>query len=465
MKDLLILESIIAVLLLIYLIRPFVRKFRGVDGLNILPALSLLLMIAVYPAFGFRPELLPLLLFSLFAFLSSLPRLVDIARRLRVDDYGERQPILALGCLIVLIGAFVFAVVFAPIVQPQVQTALLPRMEVADENRKTSIVMISEGFDSENGAAPKPLVVFGPPVLGSSGLTDTYRAALAAKGVAVLTYYRPGFDFPAIGADGRTLFPQFKNGVDAVVSMLWGRSLAFAAEAGARLERERLEDLKFTIAYIRSRIAAGDERFKNIDGTKISIAGYGASGAAALMYAAEADPSAVRSVIAIEAPVHSYLSVEVKQAESKPDKRDSTIYGSVVRLVGVIKRTLTVRTVLGPIRGNEAAQAVKVPTMLLVSDWIRDVAQRDVRYATLVSVMRFSKAPCSIVSVSGAGPVHFADVHSDYPVYGFFAQGKDKFIPRNTPFAPLAASLTASFIDGTLTSSKAGAGVLIEKNK
>ncbi|MFA6507463.1 MAG: hypothetical protein WCT14_15290 [Treponemataceae bacterium] len=467
MNDLLILESVIAGLLLIYIIRPFVRKFRGVDGLSALPGISFLLSIAVFPSFGFRPELIPLAFFALLAFVGSLPRLVDIARRLRTDDYGERQPILALVFIIFLFGTYAFSVVFSPInQQAPMRVGTAASIEVLDVARKVTMELLIGGMEKEGVAEPYPLVIFGPPLLGSSGMTDTYRAELAGKGFSIVTYSRPGLDFPATGADGRSRFPRMNIAFDSIVSLLWGHDFAFAAEAGARIEKERLDDLRFIVEYIRSKITSGDERFRNIDGSRISIAGYGASGAAALMYAAEADPAFIRSVVAIESPVYSYLSVEMKSSISEEsEKKDSTIYGSVVRLIGGIKKTLTVRKVLGPNRGNEIERSVKVPTMILVSDWIRDVSARDTRYATLVRIMHFSKVPCSIISIAGAGPTHYADILSDYPVYAFFAQGRDKFIPRNTPFAPQAAALSASFIHGTLYDTKASSGVLIEKNK
>lgn len=468
MNDLIVLESVIAVLLLVYIARPFVRKFRGVDGLSALPGISLLLLIAVFPAFGFRPELIPLSLFALFAFLGSIPRLVDIARRLRTDDYGEKQAPFALAVFVLLAGSYAFAVVFAPgRLQAPVMAAVGSTISVRDESRGVALELLIGVSVADSSNGPRPLVVFGPPVLGSMGMTDTYRAELTAKGYAVVSFCRPGLDFPAAGEGGRVRYPRLGFAVDAIVSTVWGRDLAFAAEAGARIEHERSADLRFVVDHLLSKIAAGDEPYKNMDGSRVSIVGYGASGAAALMYAADADPSRIRSIVAIEPPVHSYLSVEPKvvdePSEHKSAKMDSTIYGSVVGLFAWIKKTLTARAVYGPLRGNEAERAVAVPTMILVSDWIRDVAKRDKRYATLVPIKNFSSAPCWIVSAAGAGPAHYSDVLSDYPVYAFFAQGLDRFIPRNTPFAPQAAALSASFIEGTLTDG--GSGILIEKNK
>jgi hypothetical protein len=133
-------------------------------------------------------------------------------------------------------------------------------------------------------------------------------------------------------------------------------------------------------------------------------------------------------------------------------------------MLGKVKDVWHFRTVQGAIRGDESTHALRVPTMLLTSDWVRDVSRRDKRYGTLVRVLRLSSAPCAIVSAAGAGPLDYTDIPVDYPVFSFFARGRDTFIPRGTPFAARAADLTASFAAGALESGKLASGILIEKN-
>ncbi len=463
MEDLRILEAVIAALLAVYLLRSYVRIFRGVDGLFALPAIAFLLTAGTVPAFGFRPELLPLGFFVLFVFLSSLPRLLDIARRLRVDDYGERRPLAAVFGMALLALTFAAAVAFVPASRNNVEP---PAAVAAVVDRDRGIEVVLTLRSGRGGSSPRPVVIFGPPVLGSANICDDYVAGLVSRGYSVVTYVRPGLDVPSFDESGRLRFPRFSAVVDSLSSSLFGDGLAFAAEAGARLEGERLSDLRFVVDEVRRRILAGDGWFSDQDVSRITAAGFGIGGAAALLYAAEADPRKIRSVIALEAPVHSYLEAASppEQAGSNDAEESGGIQSRILSAAGKAKATFAVRAVKGIARRADAAIAPRVPTMMLASDWIREIPRRDRRYGTLVRVLRASSVPCVIVSASGAGPLDFTDVPIDYPVFSFFARGSDKFIPFRTSFASHAAALSASFSRDFLPGTDAGPGIVIEKN-
>lgn len=466
MSDLRILEAVIALLLALYIVRPFVRKFRRVDGLSALPLISFLLIVAVLPSFGFRPELAPLALFSFIAFLTSLPRLADIARRLRTDDYDDRRPATAFSFILILCLSFVFAFAFTPRERDGTQREKTAAVFAADDERRgVELVLTVETGLPGSAEGPRPVLIFGPSVLGSAGIFDDYREALVSRGFTVVTYVRPGIDVPAVDAVGRLRLPGIAALTDSFAALLFGDDYAFAAEAGARLEKARLDDLRFTVDYVRSRMLAGDERFTDIDPTRISVAGYGAGGAAAAMYAAEADPETIRSVVAVESPVHAYLSAESEAAaqSSAEGGLDDGLYPRMRRWFGKAKTALSVRKVRGGIRGDEASMRPRVPVLFLTADWIRQIPLRDERYGTQVRLFRLSGKDCAIVSAAGAGPLDYTDIPLDYPVYSFFARGKDRFIPHGTSFASQAAELTARFAEDFFSSGTGLPGVRIEK--
>ena len=456
MSDLRIFESVISALLAIYILRPFVRNFRGVDGLSALPMVSFLLIAAAIPAFGFRPELVPLSLFAFFALLSSLPRMVDIARRLRTDDYGESKPLAAVLGMVFLCFSFAFAFLFPPSERGDLRPLPAGSSFAAEDGRRgVRLVLTVEGARPGAFAEPAPALIFGPAVLGSAGIFDDFRAGLVSRGFTVVTYVRPGFDVPAVDETGRLVFPGMSSLADSLAALLFGDELAFAAEAGARLEKERLDDLRFAVAYVRSRSLAGDVHFGNIDMARISVVGYGAGGAAAAMYAAEADPAEVRSVTVIEAPIHSYFTIRTDTEELSPS--------GITRYLGLAKRALRFRTVRSSIQGDSAAVIPRVPALFLTSDWISEVPLRDNRYGTLVRLFRLSGETSAMAFVAGAGPLDYTDIPIDYPVYAFFSRGKDRFIPFGTPFSSRAAELVSSFAEDFSAGLKPAPGVHIEK--
>ena len=64
MQELWIPTAIITLFLFLNIIKPLIRKFEYIDGIAWLPFLALLSAIAMLPAYGFRPESIPLFLYT-----------------------------------------------------------------------------------------------------------------------------------------------------------------------------------------------------------------------------------------------------------------------------------------------------------------------------------------------------------------------------------------------------------------
>lgn len=88
MSDLFVGEALALVLLVPPLLRPFFRRLQRVEGIAILPLLSLFVFITLIVGSGLRLSVFPAFAFSLLAFLSALPRMVRFFRRLPTDIYS-----------------------------------------------------------------------------------------------------------------------------------------------------------------------------------------------------------------------------------------------------------------------------------------------------------------------------------------------------------------------------------------
>lgn len=434
MTDLIILEFIVGALLFISVARPFFRLFRGIDGINVLPGMALLLCVASVPAFGFRPELLPLFLAALGATFFSLPRLADIARGLRVDDYGERS--LAAAALKAL--ALVFCVGFAMTFQPDPaagadeSAAFTEGVTAVDGSRGAAVRLRILRPETGDQAARFPIAVVAPPILGSAGMVDAFVEALVSRGYFTVVLSRPGLDVPAVDAAGGLAMPRVDAAFGALSSLFWGHRWKFAADRGAALEAERLADLSFAASYAVAAAERRERAFVYADPTSVALVGFGAGGSAALYAAAGPDALRYRAAVAVEPAL---LSLRVPRAAGAEGPSGVSRFLSRFGLERVAL----------PGAAGEIPSA-SIPALLLLSDRIQDVRSRDGRYAGAIRYLRAAAGPGFIASFGGAGPADFSDVPSEYPVYGFFSPPYEREEREAGYYAERAAEAVAAFL-------------------
>jgi len=58
-RDLLLLESLVGILLLFSVLRPLIKSFEGIRGLFLLPTLAFIITIAIFVVYGFVPNVSP----------------------------------------------------------------------------------------------------------------------------------------------------------------------------------------------------------------------------------------------------------------------------------------------------------------------------------------------------------------------------------------------------------------------
>lgn len=440
MQDLIVLELIIATILFLAVARPFVKSFRGIDGIAALPAIALVASIAVYPAYGFRPEFLPLFALSFFMFLGSIPRLVDVFRRLRTDDYGERSlGRLALGIL-VLTSVTVFAIAFAPKTERPVDGGSNPWLGaiVHDDTRDVDLSLRyypgSRGVGNENER--RPIVLIAPPLSGSFDVTDSLCVALSNRGFFVAVFSRVGLDFPTLLPDGKRVYPGVGTILQSALAFTWGTRFAYAARVGSAIERERVADIAFLVKYARIAAERRDEPYKDADPERIIVLGYGTGGAAATLYAATSVPQ-IAAAIAVEGPILSALKGE------DPRRGSGAGAGSFKAWLAEIYARIKFERLVGV----ENVPASTIPVLFLVSDLIREPEYRDGRYATVLRALLVAEIPCLLASIDGAGPFDYSSVGDEYPVYVAAKPGLNKRSMERGYYIERTAGLITNFVN------------------
>lgn len=186
MTDIFTGEILSLIVLFPVFLRPFSRRLQRMDGIPLLPAVSLLLLVLCVIAFGLPISLLPALACSLAFFAVSAPRLARLALSLPTDWYGLSSRILYAFLSIAWVAAFALTVAFAgesPLVPGRDALRAKSSVRVGAGERGT----FAEWAPHESaGERPRALVLFvGDMASGPDG-RQTAAYTLAREGFAVM---------------------------------------------------------------------------------------------------------------------------------------------------------------------------------------------------------------------------------------------------------------------------------------
>lgn len=449
--DLISLELLVGALLLLAAARPFVKAFRGVAGLTFLPFLATAVCLAVFPAFGFRPELVPLGLVALAMALGSLPRVADLLNGLRTDDYGDAKPArLAVG-LPLVIAAAAFAVAFAPRADygaPDARVAFHER-ELADAARGATL-RLRVYPPSVPAEGSVPVVLLSPPASGGFPAAHSFCADLARRGFAVAAFRRagPGLRLPSPGRSAA-----------AAAAFFFGHRYEFAASAGARIEQGLLDDFRLVAerlaaeggAFLEGAVSAGAEI-----GPAYAV-GFGSGGSAAALLVSGAAPAPVLAAVCIEGRLHTAFASAPDPAGAAAGGEDkgsgaAALLSAAVDAVARGTRDAGFRAV-GP---SADAPKPAAPVLFIVSDSVADPAARDGRYAAVLRALRAAAAPAALASMAGAGAFSYSDAAGMYPLFAAFSPPSGPAAAAGS-FPVRAAALCAAFLRGeAVASGRAG---------
>jgi hypothetical protein len=453
MWELRTLELLIALFLLLPLIRPFFKRLWPLEGLTILPLLALGTGIGIFPAYGMRPECLPLVAYTLLLNIANLQALGVVALQLKNDDFRDRG-IISTGVLAALLIALTaLAVCFAPPHDTTMAVSGVRSVTVRDEGRNVELFLRIYAPELPPGPLPterRPLIVLVPPAALSLPAADRLCVALSRRGFAVLAYSRSGVDAPAIQSDGKLRLLSPAKTLGLLRAIFQGTRWAAANALGRGLEEERKQDLAFLLSSLRNwgGALAGIAAASNADRNRVFIAGYGAGGAAAALLAsaegfATQNPAAL-GIIGLESPILTALG-------RAPAKGPATMRG---------KSALSFLAYLGDkvadlapkrIRGFDEIPRPEIPVLFILSDRALSPAwRRQQRYESVLETYRRAVNPAALAVVPGAGPLDYSDVPEKYPLLSRLFPGEAKPLWAREGYSLGTALLIANFCAAVL---------------
>ncbi|MDR2403863.1 MAG: hypothetical protein LBD78_07515 [Spirochaetaceae bacterium] len=458
MQELGILEILSGIFLFLPLLRPYIKPLWDLEGLVWLPVMALGIIVAVFPAYGFRPECFPLLLYAIVAVIRSRRSIIASITRVRHDDFREGSPVLAGFSVIILIGITAFTLYFLPLPDTILLTRGVRTINLQDPSRKAELFVRIYGLEEESGAssaeaqrAPgsgggaemRPFMLLIPPVTGSAGLMDRFCGSLRERGLTVMTYSRRGFDCPALDGEGLQFGLSADKWFRLFRAMLRGTVMEKANAAGRVLEEERKQDIVFLLTRLRDNRGFWQSVLTGTTIDHIFLTGYGAGGAALLLLSGSPDFTvqypAVRGIIAVESPVLSVLRGEERPISAAP--RDAGWFRSL--WTGLSGWAAGFRP--KKINTMTALPDPKVPVLFLVSGWALDLQRRSKRYETVFRVFDAATGPAVLAAIPGSQPQDYSDIPLKYPVFSIRLPGENPAFRQSDYFMRRTTALISNF--------------------
>ncbi|MDR0877215.1 MAG: hypothetical protein LBN21_04120 [Treponema sp.] len=304
MREIWISELVVVFFLFISLVRPFFKGLWRLEGLTWLPFLAFALTVALFPAYGFRPECIPLLIFGFLLNLVNIPAMMSSVFSRPNDDFRDRSLVFTVPALALLAASAIIAFIYAPLVPTGLSAAAVKTVKLHNEAQNTGYSLrIYEPVPVENlppvGSDLRPLLLVIPPDSGQISAVDRICAGLRDRGFTVISYSRKGA-FSAYRS-----WRVFRAAHKTNKANEWGRVL----------ETARREDLEYLLPQIRQNrdnsgaplVSGGSALVTGTD--SLIIAGYGAGGSAAVYLADSPDFAGrygyVKGVIAVESGFYS----------------------------------------------------------------------------------------------------------------------------------------------------------------
>jgi hypothetical protein len=427
MREIWISEFFIGLFLFLGLIRTRVKKLAALAGLVWLPLAAFFLSIGLFPAYGFRPEVLPLAFFAGAVALPRIPAMISI-RRAGADDYLEKKTLFSLiAGLLLLAFALYPAFRFSSLESAAPDSEVLSFTLQDDDTKRVFNVRL---YTARERGSSRPLLVLGPPVFGAPALEDVC-AELAGKGFTVLFYTRRDPVSPA------ERFRQFR-------AFSAGTRSAAANERGRALEEAGRRDLLAVLGSIAGNPELGEglSLFDLASREDLFLAGYDISASSLVLLAGS--PSftrtwqAVKGIIAVESPLWSLYREEERVFEALPP--DAGWFASVRTGLGNWAASLKPKK----IAGLREIPATGIPVLYLVSDRALDAKYR-LKYEAVFGSLRAGKKPAVLAAACGAGPLDYAGFPSKYPLLSRLYDGRQEDVWKGRQAAGGTAQIIANF--------------------
>jgi len=425
------------------------------------PLLALGILAGIFPAYGFRPECIPLLLLALFLVFANLLDMIAVFSSLHSDSYREQGFVFSLTTAAVFAFTLWLTVYYGPPLDMDLSTEGVKTVFLRGEELHVRIYgpVEPETLESQDepeavspksqvsqvdlpgftGQAVRPLLILLPPVAGSFTVTDEVCSALRGRGFTVLAFSRLNFDSPFFDRNGMPI-RLFAPGLFRLGRALTrGLSNTFANAAGRELEEGRKQDVVFILDEL-SRNKDLQDLLEGTDRDTVFLAGYGAGGAALTVLAGQGDfvsryPQ-IRGIFSIEAPLLSSLESD----ELPPDPPSAGPITSFFRraeewVAGLAPKKITR---IGPL------PRPVLPVMFILSD--RVIQERTGRYETVLWTLSISRNAALLAAVPGAGPFDYSGSPRYYPILSaLFSGSLSEEGTANRDWPDLTAALITNF--------------------
>jgi hypothetical protein len=454
MKELWIPELLSSFFLLFFLWQPAIKGLRYQKGILWFPFIALLIVIGIFPAYGFRPECIPLLTFVLVFNIINFPSFFkNLSHSVSYTLHNG-------GILYIWINFFVlvlvtgFSLFFIPLKDTVLSSDGIKSIRLEDTARNIEYFLRIYGPSaSDQGVqarGERPLLIFIPPVLGSVTAVDLICTELRERGFVVLTYSRSGLDSPALSDDGRRLSLSPVKNWELYQIYRSGTATVKANVQGRILEQERLRDIDFLLSWIRQAPVLDDglPALPNADPDRVFLYGYGAGGSALALIAASpgfslSNPQ-VKGIIVTESLLWSCFAAQEQAFKELPPK------------AGIIQKTWndienwfislspprigSVKTVPHP----------TLPLLIMLSDLAMDDSRNDMRYTAILKLFEETKNPRVLTIIPGAGRLDYTDYPVKYPLYSALSPGKYGNFLQKIELTSKNAALITNFAAGLI---------------
>ena len=399
MREIWIPLALVTLFLFLHIIRRYIKKLRVIDGLAWLPLLALLSTLAIFPAYGFRPEIIPLLLYSLV--LTVIVIFKQLNGDIKFRSFRNGRPGFVIFPLILLAAAAVTAFYFTP---KKALSPVIGGVYTVSENDYAIRI-----YTDENDRMPsrRPLLIILPPELGSLAVVDEISGELRDCGFTVLACARNS------GINPAKTFRYF----NAFVS---GNTSVRANESGRALEDERKKDAGFILSWIRRNpnIEGAGRLFDIASKDAVYAAGYDTGASALILPGAlfSAGDIKVQGLIVIECPLWSLYRGEENMMQDLPANAGwfQSVKHGVMRWLFDIKPKKII--------GLTSVPELSAPVLFLVSDRSREIPAS--RYEALFKCFASAQAPAVLASADGAGPLDYSGFPSCYPIVTAVLKGR-----------------------------------------
>ena len=408
-------EAAVVAFLALPFLRPFVKALRPLDGLGWLPPIALLLMIGIFPAYGFRPECLPLLVVA--AFISTVHFFFC-----REDAHRRRSSLLAALSLSLLAAAAVPAFAFAPRVYTgwKEKPGLARTLKAGASGRDYSLRIYETAPEGAAALAERPLVFLVPPEIGSAASVDLVCRELLENGFTVVTYSREGRD-SLLAAMGRWRVCQKAAGLHK------------ANEKGKALEAGRRLDIEYLLPLLPSLLGGAGRG----DLPPLLLVGYGAGGSALAYMAGENRLGFLYGntlgAVSVEGRLWSSYVAEGRAAPEIPvgaGRVRHQWFALTSRLRDMGPRKVARE---GPL------PAAGLPVLYLISGRALDADTGHQPYQAVFDVVRQGSGPAALAAIESAGPLDYQDYPLTRPVYSFLLPGQKDAKRSRSPVGDTAA--------------------------